>query len=258
LHENITSFGENMGSKGNAAGFNLFERPRLGLALRYFQDHPREVGSALAYVAQRFKDSFREPVGIAAPGADDLIFTKALKIADELIYTDSGGHFPQFLVAGLLKAFHEQLETGLVVRTNHPNASDKFGGAAGDVEVATADASKVLEGYEVTVRPDWKNRKPDLLKKMRAFGLLEYNVICLMEGEDAGLADPGKLHEYMAELGQDISVVDIRAFAAVMLQLLDRDHRKQAFAHVEEYVRDPKLSGVPEYVERLKAILEEK
>jgi hypothetical protein len=256
LHGNITSPGENMGIKGNAAGFDLFARPRLGEALRYFQSHPSEVRAGLAYIAQRFKDSYRERVAIAGPGPDELVYTEALRLAHKLIFADSGGHFPQFLVAGLLKALHEQHGTGLLVRTYHPNASDKSGGAAGDVEIATPDGEAVLEGYEVTVRPDWKNRRPDLLKKMQRFGLGQYNVICLLEGEDATLADPDRLHEYMTGLGQDIAVVDIRCFTAIVLQLLDREHRKRVFLLVEKYVRDPKLCGVPEYIERLGTILE--
>ena len=256
LHSNITSFAENMGIKGNASEYDFFkQRPRLGPALEHFDRHANEVPAAFAYVAQRFKESYHAPVQISSPGPDELVYTAALDIANRLIAANSGGHLPQFLVAGILKAFHRQFNTAFDVRTYHPNASDQSGHAAGDIEVVNA-AGEVVAGFEVTVRPDWKNRRPDLVKKMRAFGLRSYNVVCLIAAEDPDLGDPARLHRYVKELGQDIAVADIRAFVAIMLQSLDREHRKIAFGYVEEYVRDPRLCGIPGIVEEFKSIME--
>lgn len=254
LHGNITAFAENMGIKGDVKGYDLFTgRARLGPALQHVQNSPEVLDAALKYVAQRFKDSYAAPAEVAKLSPEELVYTKALAIAHQLIYEESRGHFPQFLVAGLLRAFHEQFGTASTIRTAHPNASDTSGRVAGDVEVVGANG-EIQEGYEVTVRPDWRNRRADLTKKMHAFGLSRYTVICLL---DSDIADPESLHDYMAELGEDIAVVDIREFVATMLQLLDRQHRRLAFRYLEEYVRDRDLCGIPDLIERLNQILEE-
>ena len=255
LHGNITSPGENMGIKGQAAGFDLFRRNNLGPALQYVYTHPKDVEPLLRYVACRFKASYNKPIAIAGPGPRELVFTRAYQIAHRLIFADSGGHFPQFLVASLLASRFDQWDIALMVSSYHPNASDTFGRAAGDVEVRD-QADRVVDAYEVTVRPDWKNRRPDLLKKMAAFGLPRYNLLCLIEPGDVQLGSPDTLHSYMSELRQDIAVLDIRAFAAASIQDLDREHRRRAFELLEKMVRDPKLCGIPKLISDLKAILE--
>lgn len=257
LHGNVTSPGENMGSKGNAAGFDLFKRPRLGDALSYFQSNPHHVLAGLHYVAARFKASYRPPVTIKAPASGALVYTRALVIAHRLLHAESGGHFPQFLVAALLRALHESLGTGLRVSTQHPNAADEVSKAAGDVELVATD-NKVVDAFEVTVRPDWKNRRQDLLTKMRKAGLSRYNLLCIIDPDDPDIGDVSTRHAYMQELGgYDIAVVDIREFVAVVLQQLPLQGRKAVLTYLEEYIKDPKLSGIPNLIDALKAIIEE-
>ena len=255
LHGNITAYGENLGIKGGADKYDLFDRPLLGGALKALADEPSMIRLAFEYVAWRFRASFREPLRIEPLSPDELTYTKALTKADNLLLTESGGHLPQFLVAALLRAFHSQWKTGLHIVTHHPHASDTSDRVAGDVEVQRPDG-RVVEAYEVTVRPDWKNRRQDLLKKMQKHGLGRYHVLCLIPERDGELATPEALHNYMSPLGQDISVVDIRAFVADQLMGLTRDMRAAAFAYLEAFIRDPKLCGVPELERKLKQILE--
>jgi hypothetical protein len=256
LHGNITAYGENMGIKGDAAGYNLFGRKRLGDALKYLEAHPPDVLPALRYVAWRFRRSYRAPVKIAALSPKDLTYTRALAKAAKLVVEESGGHFPQFLVAGLLRAFHLQWGTGRDVATHHPHAADTSDRFAGDIEEVDEDG-QVLDAYEVTVRPDWKNRRPDLLKKMRKFSLSRYTVVCLIQPQDPDLSSPAARHRYMAPLGQDIAVVDIRAFVESLLTTLTRENRAAAFRYLEEYIQDRDLCGIPDLVDKLKRILEE-
>jgi hypothetical protein len=254
LHSNITAFGENMGAKGNAPEFDLYGRARTGAVLRTLSDRPAEIGVALKYVAWRFKRSFSPPVEIAPLSPDALTFTRAFRKVHALLLTESGGHFPQFLVAAVLRTFHERWNTGHYVLTQHPHASDKSGSAAGDVEIVNTDGT-VVEAYEVTVRPDWVNRRPDILKKMARANLSSYHVLCLTD-VDPRLSTPESLDVYMSEMGQDISVVDVRAFLATHILGFSREMRKRVFEHLEKYIRDPKVSGVPEYIELLKHVLE--
>jgi hypothetical protein len=254
LHSNVTAFGENMGTKGQADRYNFFERPRTGQVLEYIANYRGQLAPALSYIAWRFKKSHTPPVRIEPLGSDELTFTRAYAKAHKLIFTESGGHFPQFLVAALLRALHEQWGTQLRVVTHHPHASDTSDRTAGDLELFD-ERGEIVDAFEVTIRPDWKNRRPDLLKKMAAFGLSRYHVICFFEG-DVQLSNPESLDAYMSELGQDISVVDIRAFTASTLMSLTRQNRVRVFELLEGYIRDRQLSGVPEYVAKLKQIVE--
>jgi hypothetical protein len=254
LHSNITAFGENMGTKGQAGGYDLFTRQRTGQVLKYITEKPHQLGPALDYIAYRFKRSYREPVTIERLPADALTFTRANKKAQRLLSAVTGGHFPQFLVASLLQALHDQWGNGFSVITHHPHGSDISDKTAGDVELYDED-DNLVDAYEVTVRPDWKNRRPDLIKKIRKFGLTQYHILCITE-RDPQLTDPELLDTYISQLDQDISVVDIRAFVSVTLMALTRESRVRSFEILEEYVKDPKLCGVPEYVDLLKEILE--
>ncbi len=253
LHANIVAYGENMGIKGAADRYDLFDRPKLGDALKAIEGAAGSAAQVLSYVAARFKQSYR-----AMPKAQDLddaalTFTRSLKVAHAVLAEETNGHFPQLLVAALRHVMAARDGTGRTIRTHHPNASDSSDKVAGDVEELDP-SGKVVEAFEVTVRPDWKNRKPDLKKKLQAFGLDRYHVLCVKDG-DPQLDDPEELYDYMLPLGIDVSVVDLRAFVEVCLMELSRDQRRLVFEKLFEYVRDPDLCAVPDYVDTLHGLL---
>ena len=256
LHGNITAYAENMGIKGDAPGYNLFRRKRLGECLKFLSDHNRQVGQALKYIAWRFRCSYRQQPEMVKLAPTDLTYTRALNKASQVLLEESGGHFPQFIVASLLRAFHEQWETGRRVTTHHPHAADKSDRFAGDIEEID-ETGQVLDAYEVTVRPDWKNRRQDLIKKMRKFSLSRYTVICRINPTDLDLSTPAALHKYMSPLGLDIAVVDIQSFTESCLASLTRERRADVFQYMEEYVRDSDLCGVPALIDKVAKILQE-
>ncbi len=92
---------------------------------------------------------------------------------------------------------------------------------------------------------------------MQRFSLSRYTVVCLIQPQDTDLSPPAALHRYMAPLGRDIAVVDIRAFVESLLTSLTRPGRVAAFRYLQEYVQNRDLCGIPDLVDRLKRILEE-
>lgn len=253
LHGRITSPGENMGSKGQASAFNLFGRRYLGDALQHFQAHPEQVHAGLHYVAKRFQNSYVAPIEIEVPPPGSLVYARAYDLCCELLRADSGGHYPQFLVASLLKELHEQWGTRCEITTQHPNAADKSSKTAGDIEVRS-DTGDLLEAFEVTMRPDWKNRRADFVKKMDEYGLDKYTILCPTR-EDPDVGTPGALAAYMDDVPRDIAVVDIGGFISVTVQSLNRENRERVLEHLVEYVQDPAYCGIPDLETLLQRLL---
>jgi hypothetical protein len=253
LHERVTAPGQNIGAKGQQEAFDLFGRPRVGEILRYLASHPDEVSPALDYLAWRFKRSYE--ASVAPPSLADIVFNfvHCVKLSEQLIAEVSGGHFPQLLIAALLKALHEQNWTGLSVSTHHAHASDYYTGTAGDIDI-TDDSGTIVEAFEVTARPDWKNRTPDFPKKMQRHNLSRFTILCL-KNNDPELNSPEALEAYVSPLGYDVAVVDIKSFAEALFALLTHESRTKAFTYFLDYVEDRKICGVPALIDRAREIL---
>jgi len=159
LHDAITAFGENLGWKGNVRAFNLEEDSRFNSFLAQVADaDPSERQKIADYLAQRFAESKRERAPLPPVAADVLTFTRARTLFYTLLGTPTGGHIQQFLIAALLHQFRQRY--GFLIRTHHPDASDKSDETAGDIEELRDGL--LIRAYEVTVRPDWKNRISNL------------------------------------------------------------------------------------------------
>jgi hypothetical protein len=250
LHGNITSYAENMGIKGQASSFSLFSRKPLGDILKMMQAN-KNAKAVLDYVAWLFAQSYREEAEPVDLGKGYLTFIRAEQVCLELLGKPTQGHIQQFLIAALLTAYHS--DPGWEVRTHHPHGSDKSDKTAGDVEVFD-DSEKLVEAYEVTVRPDWKNRKADLRAKAEANRPAAYILVCERTG-DPDLEAPENLESFMTSVGGDIAVIDIRAFVSVLLVQLDSEGRKRALQTLQALVRDKDLCGVPDYIDLVDQIL---
>lgn len=253
LHENVTAPGQNIGAKGQQETFDLFGRPRLGDALRFLEEHPEQVAAALDYAVWRFQRSYR--AAVAPPSLGDITFSfhRCLEICERLLAEVSGGQFAQLLVTALLRAFHEQHGTGLQVTTHHTYASDFYKGSAGDIDVADA-AGQILDAFEVTGRPDWKNRMPDFPKKMERHNLSKFTILC-PKSDDPDLNTPEALKAYVSPLGYDVAIVDTESFLETMFALLNHESRVKTFTYFLEYISDPYLCGNPSLIERAGQIL---
>lgn len=248
LHGAITAFGENLGWKGNVdavrlqsdkARFAKFSAAIAGMS-------QEQLGSLAAYLAFRFADS-RQVVAALPPVSDDVLtFARARQLFYALLTIPSEGNIQQFLIASLL--FIHRSRYGYEVRTHHVHASDKFDGTAGDIEEFFR--GDLHRAYEVTVRPDWKNRVGDFKAKMDAFGLKKYTIIASNVGSDEDLAEPAEMIRFLEPFGRDIAVVDIHDFVNVFAMELTAEELRRAVNQTYSYLTTPSLCGRPDVIAR--------
>ena len=253
LHNAITAFGENLGWKGNVTNSRLQNDVRFDAFSRALAGLDAEHRKLCAdYMAARFAES-RKVIAPLPPVADDVLtYARARKLFYSMIAIPSEGNVQQFLIAALL--FVHRQRYGYDVRTHHVHASDRFDTTAGDIEeVFNGD---VVRAYEVTVRPDWKNRVGDFRKKMDGANLRKYTIIASNVNRDDDLAEPADMIRFLAPYGRDIAVVDIHDFANVFAMELTADELRQAVTQTYSYLTTPSLCGRADIVDKFNEAVE--
>lgn len=240
FHGNITAFGENLGWKGNVKRFDLSTDSRFSsyLAKVEAMDASRRVALLHHAIWVMFASRIVPQKLPPLPGTY-LSYAKSLALCEKLLATPSEGHIQQFLVAAFLKVHRGKY--GHQIKTHHPHASDKFDGTFGDIEEFKDD--ELIAAYEVTVRPDWKNRLPDFGKKATAGKLPKYVIFASDVRKDADLCPAENLVKFVAKLPYDLAVVDIRDFFAVFCAELPRDSIAIALNTTYEYLCNASLCG---------------
>ena len=158
----------------------------------------------------------------------------------------SEGNIQQFLIAALLQVHRSRY--GYEIRTHHVHASDKFDTTAGDIEEFYD--GDLLRAYEVTVRPDWKNRVGDFRDKMDSAGLKKYTIIAANVSTDEALAEPASMIRFLQPYGRDIAVVDIHDFIEVFAMELTADELRRAVNQAYSYLAAPTLCGRADIIGR--------
>jgi hypothetical protein len=240
LHNSITAFGENLGWKGNVTAARLQGDSRFDNFSRTLADLPQDDRVLAAnYLAAKFAESRQVNAPLPPVGDEVLTYARARQLFYNLIGIPSEGNIQQFLIASLLHT--HRARHGYEIRTHHVHASDKFDTTAGDIEeLLNGD---ILRAYEVTVRPDWKNRITDFRSKMDAFGLKKYTIIASNVNNDDDLAEPASLIRFLEPYGRDIAVVDIHDFIDVFSMELGADELRQSVNQAYGYLTAPKLCG---------------
>jgi len=247
LHNAITAFGENLGWKGNVTNSRLQNDARFDSFARTLAELSSEHRALAAeYMAARFAES-RKVIAPLPPVADDVLtYARARKLFYSLVAIPSEGNVQQFLIASLL--FVHRQRYGYSIRTHHVHASDRFDTTSGDIEeLLNGD---LVRAYEVTVRPDWKNRVGDFRKKMDSAGLQKYTIIASNVNSDHDLAEPAAMIRFLSPYGRDIAVVDINDFVNVFTMELSADELRRAVTQTYSYLTTPSLCGRTDIVER--------
>ncbi len=201
---------------------------------------------AAEYMAARFAESRQVIAPLPPVGNDVLTYARARLLFYSLIAIPSEGNIQQFLVAALLQVHRARY--GYEIRTHHVHASDKFDTTAGDIE--ELHDGNLLRAYEVTVRPDWKNRVGDFRAKMDQAGLKKYTIIASNVGTDEDLAEPASLIRFLHPYGRDIAVVDIYDFVNVFAMELSAEELRRAVNQTYSYLTTPSLCGRADIVGR--------
>jgi hypothetical protein len=249
LHNAITAFGENLGWKGNVTAARLQGDVRFDEFSRTLASiNPDDRALAADYMASKFADSRKVVAPLPPVGGDVYTFARARQLFYELISIPSEGNVQQFLIAALL--YVHRARYGYEIRTHHVHASDKFDATAGDIE-EFRDGS-LLRAYEVTVRPDWKNRVTDFRAKMDSAGLKKYTIIASNVSADEELAEPAAMVRFLQPYGRDIAVVDIHELADVFAMELSADELRAAVNQAYDYLITPKLCGRADFIESYK------
>jgi len=247
LHNAITAFGENLGWKGNVTKARLLGDERFeAFAQTLGSITPENRLLAADYMASRFAESRRTLAPLPPVSDDVLTFARARLLFHSLVSVPSEGNIQQFLVAALLHVHRARY--GHEVRTHHVHASDKFDTTAGDIEEFRD--GDLLRAYEVTVRPDWKNRVTAFRAKMDAAKLRKYTIIASNVGSDEELAEPASMVKFLEPYGRDIAVVDIHDFLNVFAMELSADELREAVRQAHSYLTMPSLYGRADIIGR--------
>jgi hypothetical protein len=252
LHNAITAFAENLGWKGNVTAarlqgdvrFEALSKALCGMKLD-------ERTSAADYMASKFADSRQIIAPLPPVGDDVLTYGRARELFYELLAVRSEGNIQQFLIAALLKI--HRVRYGHEIRTHHVHASDKYDTTAGDIEERRNE--ELVRAYEVTVRPDWKNRVADFRKKMDAANLNKYTIIASDVRSDEDLAVPAKMVKFLTPFGRDIAVVDIHDFVNVFAMELSAAELRAAVNQTYSFLTTPSLCGRADIIERFSSVV---
>jgi hypothetical protein len=250
LHNEITAFGENLGWKGNVSAARLkgdarFDRLMVALKNADLQ----ERAAASEYMAVQFAATQRLIAPLPPVGDDVLTYARARMLLINLINIPSEGNIPQFLIAGLLHVHRSRF--GHEIKTHHVHASDKFDDTYGDIEEFRDGA--LISAYEVTVRPDWKNRVTDFRAKMDAARLTKYVIFASNINSDEELAIPAKMLGFLEPYGRDIAVVDIIDAIHVFAAELTARELRDAVNQTHSYLSSPKLCGRADIIDKYAA-----
>ena len=254
LHNNITAFGENLGWKGDKTSFRLFNDERFQTFVQFLANCKSAMRRRTAdYMAARFAESRQELKPLPAVGDDVLTYAKAKLLFHRLIETPSEGHIPQFVIAALLAVHRKRY--GITIRTHHPHAADKYDETAGDIE--ELHDGTLLKAYEVTVRPDWKNRVSVFKDKVDRFNLSKYIIIAANVNVDDELAQPANLITFLKPYGRDIAVLDIKDVCHVMAAELSAVELRGAVNQAYDFISQPKLCGRPDVQAAYQKVVDE-
>jgi len=250
IHKAITAFGENLGWKGNKGAARLADGDdRFSAFCSSLGSAPLSERRRIAeYLSAKFAETRQLVRPVPPIGADVMTFARAKDLLLRLLSVPSEGHIQQLLVAALLSTHRNRY--GLEIRTHHPHAADKYDAAAGDIEEYFE--GELTRAYEVTVRPDWKNRLADFRAKMDAFGLRKYLIIASGVNKDDDLAEPAQMIAFLEPSGRDIAVVDICDLVTVMAAELTADELRESINSTYDFLCQPALSGRADFQQLLR------
>jgi hypothetical protein len=205
--------------------------------------------AALRYACAKVASTARPVTAMPVINRSVLTFSKMSNLFDEMLATQSGGAFEQFIVAALLNSLvSNHGENRTRVETKNLNASDRSSFAAGDVQIV--GGGRVIDAIEVTAN-DWRTKISSAFKTIRDNDLSRLHIVASRPDTDR----KGVAIELQAIL-DDISILDVRQVLDVVTAVLTRPQRAEALGRLYEYLDryQADSSRVNFYVEKLTAL----
>lgn len=156
-----------------------------------------------------------------------LTFAGVCQLLGALYDIPSGGAYEQFSIAALLHALVEQQgQASFRVETKNLNASDRSSGTAGDIQLLIGN--RIVEAIEVTAN-DWREKLSSTAKTIKDNDLSRLTIVA------NGVAASGSsLFRQLSDTGLDLSVLEVRPFAHVIVATLTRQGRASAITRFYE------------------------
>lgn len=207
-----------------------------------------ERETALRFACAAVAETARPVLPMPELNRSALTFTRTTGLLLDLLDERSGGAYEQFIFAALLHTLIANHATDQVrVETKNLNASDRSSFAAGDVQVATG--GRVIEAFEVTAN-GWRTKIDGASKVIRDNDLSRLQILATRpEDERAAVA------ERLAQLTEDVAVLDVRQAVEVLTAVLTRPQRADALVRLYEYLDryQPDTERVNELVHHVQA-----
>jgi hypothetical protein len=198
--------------RGNIESFDDFLR---------WASHKKNRGqleAAFEYLAARVAAMARPVLPMPKLDLSSLTFTKLMSLFGAMFASHSEGAYEQFAIAALLQALIQQSGgTGYRVETKKLNSSDASSKVAGDIQIMSG--SRTIEAYEVTAN-EWETKIDRAGKTIRDHDLSRLHIVAKV-----GPGDHDAMLKKISMLRDDVSVIEIRSYAAAITSALTREFR---------------------------------
>ena len=230
----------------NTANLARGNFPQFDAALKWASTAGRKkLRAAFAYACAVVASTSRPVLRMPELRVSALTFANVIALIDGMFAEPSQGAYQQFTIAALLHALIQQVGAQAYrVETKSLNASDRSSRTAGDVQILTGN--RVVEAYEVTAN-EWLTKINQAEQTIKDNDLSRLHIVA-----DAG-SSRVDIIQRLRTLQADVSVLDVRGFASVLVSALTRQHRAIALARLYEFLDryQPDVDRVNAYVKLL-------
>lgn len=221
-------------ARGNVPSFDNFLRWASGSSV-----DRESLAAAFEYVCGRVAATSRPVLSMPKLDLSALTFSNVSGLVAAMLDIPSEGAHEQFIIAALLHGLIEQTDAcGYRVETKKLNSSDESSKVAGDIQIMTG--SRTIEAYEVTAN-DWGTKLNRVGKTIRDHDLSRLHIVAKV-----GPAEHDAMLVKISQLRDDVSVIEIRGYAAAITSALTRQFRAAALERLYEFL--DRYQGVVERV----------
>jgi hypothetical protein len=222
-YQNIAKNSDKL-DRGNVGAFDDF--------LRWASEPGRsrdELQTVFEYISARVAATARPVLPMPALDLSSLTFSAVVGLFGTLFDTPSEGAHEQFIIAALLHSLIQQSGAGSYrVETKKLNSSDASSKVAGDIQIMTG--SRTIEAYEVTAK-DWGTKIDSAGKTIRDHDLSRLHIVAKV-----GPGEHDRMIQRISMLRDDVSVIEIRSYAAAITAALTRQFRAAALERLYEFL----------------------